>query len=591
MDVALRGKEKGTLIIAVIAFAVVGASLLASTMQSVRLQNKSSEQAMLLSSRLIFLTSQGAFRRMMGQKGMGPGGGHERMRRDLVDFLESMGQAREVRFIGVADEQGTPLLTAPPQKARAIHIPPEAMAVLRDRGEWSGMVAVADEPVYLFAKRVMHQFAELWGETMQPFLQEYEHGRPGEAEYLLVGLDLKPHLEAREKFRRNAVLLAVFVLAAAVLMWILALAMLRRRGMARKAYSLELFQSELLDTLPDGLLILDGDGSVTAANPAVHEILGVEPGRFVGRTVSELPESIRDRLALGVGPGTGWTQTEINGRDLEILAMGLSSETASIPGQGGTLLVVRDRTEIRGLEQELGEARKLAAVGTLAAGVAHEIRNPLSALRGFAQYFAKKFAGSDPEENYARTMVREADRLNRVITDLLYLSKPRSLRPASVSIQEVSSELAELLEADFREADVHFKTKIAADAVYADEDALKQVLLNLALNGVEALRAQDPASAERTICIASSASKSEDSFGKGVWISVTDNGPGMDPEEREKAFEPFFTSRKTGTGLGLAIVHKTMRDHGGRAVIDTIPEQGTSVRLFFPAADRAGNKS
>ena len=226
------------------------------------------------------------------------------------------------------------------------------------------------------------------------------------------------------------------------------------------------------------------------------------------------------------------------------------------------------------LQAEVARQERLAAMGTLAAGVAHEIRNPLSALRGFAQFFARKLAGRDPEELYARTMVQEADRLNRVITDLLFLARPRRLDFAQVPLAEVFGEVHTLLSMDVDAESGTIEEDIRAATVMADRDALKQALINLVMNSIEALP-------EHGGLIRLESLKDNG----GTKIRVTDNGRGMNAEEREHALEPFFTTRGQGTGLGLAIVHTIMQEHGGSIEIETAPDAGTTVSLLFPLND------
>ena len=242
-------------------------------------------------------------------------------------------------------------------------------------------------------------------------------------------------------------------------------------------------------------------------------------------------------------------------------------------------MLLRDRTRMRHLEDDLAEAKRLAAIGSLAAGVAHEIRNPLSSLRGFAQLFATKLKGQEPLASYACTMVQEADRLNRVVTDLLYLARPRDIAPLQLDLPSLGESLHGLLRFDLERKNVAPVFDFAAPTAFADEDALKQAILNLVVNALDALPDEG---GRLTIASSRESAQWEDTHEPGVWISVTDNGQGMDEAVREHAFEPFFTAKRQGTGLGLAIVQGIMRAHRGRALIESTPGQGTSVRLFFP---------
>jgi signal transduction histidine kinase len=240
------------------------------------------------------------------------------------------------------------------------------------------------------------------------------------------------------------------------------------------------------------------------------------------------------------------------------------------------LRLIARRTRLHELEQSLAEAEKKAAVGVLAAGVAHEIRNPLAALRGFAQYFAKKFSGVTPDEEYAKTMVREADRLNRVVTDLLYLARDKAVEKQPVNVSRLVSELAELLRFDLESRQVSLTAGIQVDRLMADADSLKQALLNLVLNSLDAFGdSAAPDQPARVIRI--------HSFESAGWIilEVEDNGRGMTEEQKSKAFDAFYSTKAKGTGLGLSLVDKTLREHGGKVLISSEPGKGCKVSLYF----------
>ena len=334
------------------------------------------------------------------------------------------------------------------------------------------------------------------------------------------------------------------------------------------------------------MLITDATGRILAANPAAAGIFGrdgADRAQVVGRNLGAITRT----ASPPVDPdfSQGWQQTTLDGMLLEIMVLPYRTERDAEEGSPSRMVIVRNRTRIRTLEKNLAEAEKLAAIGSLAAGVAHEIRNPLSALRGFAQYFAKKLAGKEPEEEYANTMVRESDRLNRVITDLLYLARPRDLAPVRMDIGGVCDEMATLLHFELREQGLSLACDFAADSLYADPDALKQALLNLLLNAVEALKSDTmPGGAERAITVRT---HRETEHGKpGVRVSVEDTGPGMSEEARLQACTPFFTTKKKGTGLGLALVQTIMQGHGGTVdIASPVPAGsggGCAVRLFFP---------
>lgn len=617
MDIADKNTERSTLIIAVMALVTIGLSLIVSTGQTLNRQEEAGTQHLILTARSVLQAVETSLRRGLFMRPNGPG----LFSPGTAELFRELEQSGDVLFVGIIDRQGGRVLTSRPtqEAGGTLVFPPEALQDLAQKGEWHGRATFGKLSAYVYGKRILPRSHALMHD---PELDDGEQARPeagadgGTAHvpgslgpsgssgpssssgpsgssgsfsqgdfapddpnqlptFLVVGLDMAKHLAVYRGFRQNALFQAAYILAAAVFIWVLTMSFLKRREQAGRAAVLERFQARLVDNLPDGLLTITQDNVVRAANPAAHDILKACDGSLAGTDVAELPPEIAGCIAgPDSGATPGWTNRTVDGAHLEILTLPIRESDE----EHDRLVIIRDRTQIRELEKSLSEAEKLAAVGTLAAGVAHEIRNPLSALRGFAQYFAKKLAGKQPDENYAQTMVREADRLNRVITDLLYLARPRAIEPREVSLGQLAAELESLVRFDAGKLGVRMRTSLGPDLVMADEDALKQALLNLVLNSLDALsQCPQPVGDDgREVHISSMASDG------GVWVFVRDTGPGMSREQREQAFEPFYTTKKKGTGLGLALVHKTMRDHGGRAQIDSEVGRGTTVALFFP---------
>ncbi|WP_231038961.1 two-component system sensor histidine kinase NtrB, partial [Nitratidesulfovibrio oxamicus] len=601
MDIADKNTERSTLIIAVMALVTIGLSLIVSTGQTLNRQEEAGTQHLILTARSVLQAVETSLRRGLFMRPNGPG----LFSPGTAELFRELEQSGDVLFVGIIDRQGGRVLTSRPthESGGTLVFPPEALQDLAQKGEWHGRATFGKLSAYVYGKRIlprshtlMHDPGLADGEQAHPDAgadggQGHASGSFGQGDlapddpnqlptFLVVGLDMAKHLAVYRGFRQNALFQAAYILAAAVFIWVLTMSFLKRREQAGRAAVLERFQARLVDNLPDGLLTITQDNVVRAANPAAHDILKARDGSLAGTDVADLSPEIAGCIAgPDSGATPGWANRTVDGAHLEILTLPIRESDE----EHDRLVIIRDRTQIRELEKSLSEAEKLAAVGTLAAGVAHEIRNPLSALRGFAQYFAKKLAGKQPDENYAQTMVREADRLNRVITDLLYLARPRAIEPREVSLGQLAAELESLVRFDAGKLGVHMRTSLGPDLVMADEDALKQALLNLVLNSLDAL-SQCPlpvGGGGREIHISSMASDG------GVWVFVRDTGPGMSREQREQAFEPFYTTKKKGTGLGLALVHKTMRDHGGRAQIDSEVGRGTTVALFFPGAGHA----
>lgn len=221
----------------------------------------------------------------------------------------------------------------------------------------------------------------------------------------------------------------------------------------------------------------------------------------------------------------------------------------------------RAEGEVHRLEEEVRRREKLAAIGTLAAGVAHEIRNPLSSIKGFATYFRQRFGEGSEEREAADIMVREVNRLNRVITDLLGLSRPSDVKPRSVCLENIVAHVLRLIRqtAGERHIALSCRTSRSVPNVFVDVERLGQALLNLCLNALDAM----PDGGALTIAI----SRARES----VCLLVRDTGSGMTPEIMEHIFDPYFTTKGNGTGLGLPLVHKIITAHGGRISVRSRP--------------------
>ncbi|WP_243311226.1 two-component system sensor histidine kinase NtrB [Fundidesulfovibrio agrisoli] len=584
MDVSSQRSPVSLLALAALALVILGAALSALTWRNLVEQRRLIDQHVLFAARAILHGVEANLTRVMPMLGrMQP----EEARQRLQEAFHEVTASGDVLFLGVYDSQGQLLLSSQPDASDGHGQPPLDPMALEDlavTGEWFGSLPFAGGTTMLGYASVMRpgmaQFCPGGRGSGQGSGQGPGPGQgpgrvPGQGMspgrqspvYFLVGMSLDEHYQQYRQFRSQAVAQTGFVLGAAALVWLLLVAYMRRRTQGRRLVRLESFHSKLLDSIPEGIMAVDASGMVTAANPAAKNILGED---LAGRSFDSLPVAACLREpGEGCAPAGEWRQQDLDGRHLEILSRSLDGET---------LVILRDRTHLRSLENDLEQSRQLATVGRLAAGVAHEIRNPLSALRGFAQLFASKLKGREPEESYARTMVQEADRLGRVVTDLLYLAKPRPMEPAPVELAALCGELESLLRFDLERRSATFATALEAPEALADPDALKQALINLVLNALAALPAGGG-----SVTVRSRARPG------GTAVSVEDNGHGMSEEERARALEPFFTTRRDGSGLGLAIVQSIVRHHGGELEIESDPGRGTRVTMFFRSAAPPGN--
>jgi len=228
------------------------------------------------------------------------------------------------------------------------------------------------------------------------------------------------------------------------------------------------------------------------------------------------------------------------------------------------------------LQQQLRRSERLGALGNLAAGVAHEIRNPLSSIKGFATFLLGKME-RESDADAARMLIREVDRLNRVVSGLLEFARPDAVRLAPTALASVVEHALSLCASDSAGKGIAVRFTAAPDLplVVADADRLTQALLNLFLNAVQAM--DEGGVLDISAC--------RDPAGGAVLLRIADNGRGIEPEALPSIFDPYVTGRASGTGLGLAIVHRIVEQHGGVIRVESEPGAGSVFFLHLPAAE------
>jgi len=328
--------------------------------------------------------------------------------------------------------------------------------------------------------------------------------------------------------------------------------------------------------MADGLVSIDNEKKIVTINRRAMEILNEKGKNLKGIKISDILGRKTERLLEENG-------LTIRGQEIEVR----HSSTGSIPvslsaaplrderGQEmGSVLLLRDLREIRDLQEKVRRSERLASLGRLAAGMAHEIRNPLSSIRGFAQYFMNRFRGHEEEEGYASVMVKEVDRLNRVVTDLLDFARPKEPRRELHHLENILSHSAKLLEGESRKKGVQLEESYEPDVPPArvDRDQLAQAFLNLLLNSLESIDGGGK------IRIGLKKGNNRD----GLEVAIADTGRGIPPEDLGKVFEPFFTTKRGGTGLGLAIVQQIVESHGGEIAVESTEGLGTTFRITLP---------
>lgn len=357
--------------------------------------------------------------------------------------------------------------------------------------------------------------------------------------------------------------------------------------------SMRIYYEDLLGSLQDAVVVVDPGGRIRSVNQAAEELIGLSAPPLNDRPFEQafphdrpLQELVRKTLE------SGRTRTDFDARltrldGSQVVVSAVGSLIRDARGEArGVVLALRDQTRIRDLEERLSRSDRLAALGTVAAGVAHEIRNPLAGLRGAAQLLEGEGDFPPAFKEYTSVIIKEVDRLAAIVETLLSFASPRApvLRP--YNLHQILDSLLFLEQAPLRDRGVSVQRVYDPQLpeILADPAEIRQLFLNLIRNGVEAM----PGGGELTLRTRYERS-SQRCGGLSVAVAeIIDQGAGFDPEIERHLFTPFFTTKEGGTGLGLAICLRIVEDHGGAMEAASQPGKGSSFRVMLPLAKQPG---
>ncbi|WP_319759055.1 ATP-binding protein [Maridesulfovibrio sp.] len=335
---------------------------------------------------------------------------------------------------------------------------------------------------------------------------------------------------------------------------------------------------EIVANLPEAIVSCSPKGEVNFINPTARQMLAKDvfnPGRTV-RAI--LPENI-----ISLGDEVRRTGFPIINSEMELekpsgvvipVAVNVTEIRTGNSEHLGMVYMIRDLTQVRQLQEQIRKADRLAAIGQLAAGVAHEVRNPLSSIKGYATYFGSLFPEDSDNRKAAEVMTTEVERLNRAISELLEMARPADIKLRETDVKTLIESSLRLVSQEAESASVSIETDVAPDMprITADPDRLAQTLINLYINAIQAMP-------EGGI-LGVSAGLAE----QGLRITVRDTGGGLPGDDFSRIFDPYYTTKPSGTGLGLAIVQKIVEAHGGTIEVEYSGTQGTSFIITIPAS-------
>lgn len=410
------------------------------------------------------------------------------------------------------------------------------------------------------------------------FTGRQERNRPLPPQFIFVGLDTGSITAAQKADVRHTIVMGIILLligsAGIVLLFLAQSYRTTRASLSR----IKAFSDNLVENMPIGLVAVDDQQRVASFNHVAHSILGFALEKAVGQSAARLlPQELWQQIN-GLAFDKGVIEKEVecslrNGRriPLAISATVLHDEDGTFLGH---VLLLKDLREVYALRKKIQRNQRLASVGRLAAGVAHEIRNPLSSIKGFATYFKERYHDKPDDQQIANIMIQEVDRLNQVIGQLLDFARPVKISQKNISAASLIENSIKLIERQAAEKGIEIQTGIAENirTVFLDPDRVNQVLLNLYLNSLDAMENNG------RLCVDVFA----DEQNSELAIKVSDTGYGINREDLAHIFDPYFTTKSTGTGLGLAIAHNIVEAHGGRIAVESNAGQGTAFTVYLP---------
>lgn len=351
----------------------------------------------------------------------------------------------------------------------------------------------------------------------------------------------------------------------------------------------------VLAGLPDAVIAVDPGLRVVFWNAVAEELTGRSARRAQGRLAKELfppNTSVVSRLAETLTTGESRSEADGTIESADGRAVPVSLVTAPLFARDGTVeaavAVLRDVSRIRQLEAEVRRGETLAAAGRMAVGVAHEIRNPLGAIRGAVQLLAREL-GPDPRlAEYTDVLLKEVDRVNRIIEALLDLGRPVQLRRVPLNLHQLLERVILLSEEAARGTGVTLVRRYdpSLPPILGDEDRLLQVFHNLVRNALDAMKGGGRITLSTRVSRDPLYGKIDLGGGQRTMVeaAVSDEGGGIPAAARGRIFDPFFTTKERGLGLGLAICHRIVEEHRGAIHVDSTEGRGTSVICFLPVA-------
>ena len=353
----------------------------------------------------------------------------------------------------------------------------------------------------------------------------------------------------------------------------------------------KIYNEILLQNLTTGVIAADADGRITVFNNEAEQITGSKSADLLDHSINRLPAPIRD-----LAQGTLQSKERPANRELILDSdeggVVLRASSSVFHGQQGEMLgvlvVLTDITALKRLELQIRRSDRLASLGTLSAGMAHEIKNPLVSIKTFAQLLPERYQDSDFRETFSNLIGHEIDRIDTLVNQLLRFARPAKPLLKPMHVHAVLEKSLQLVGHRLYQKEIKLTRSWGADVdtIRADADQLEQVFLNFFLNAMEAMKRGGEMVVSTEICPAdewvAAVTGANGDVRELLRITIRDNGEGIRSEDIPHVFDPFFTTKDYGTGLGLSVVHGIIHEHAGQIEVESELKKGTAFHILLP---------
>jgi len=400
--------------------------------------------------------------------------------------------------------------------------------------------------------------------------------------YLVVGVNLEGYYNRLSQTRRR-IILNYAVIMALVLFGIYVIFKLQETYIVKKTLNeMKDYTAKLLETMDNAVISVDNKGNIKTFNRKSEEIFGKKREEVLNKDCQEVlnlninEKSLFKKCLLekkNIAREIILDEKGLKKKILDINTSFLTDESGEI---NGVVAVIRDVTEIKDLNEEVARHKRLAALGKLSAGIAHEIRNPLSSIRGLAQFVYNSFSKADERKEDLNTIIQEVDRLNKLVVQVLDFAKLKKPNLTRFSLNDLIRKITELFKLEIKDKQIKFSLELTPDVsqIQADEDQIRQSLMNVIINAIQAI----PKKGEIKI-------KTEKALLKGepaIKLIIEDSGIGIPEKDFTQIFDPFFSTKEKGSGLGLSIAYKLIEAHRGEIKVESKEGEGTKFVIFLP---------